>query len=100
MSARTARKSSLASAREIVAVKMEGDGVGRFGPRLLREPRSVEHQQKRALLGGVEHDRQQHTVVLPASRRRWHEHRLSGIKARYVPSAYRAGFRIDLDDRV
>src|SRR5262249_29767917 len=98
MSARWEPKSSLGWACEIVAVEVEGDGVGRFGARLLGKRRGIEHEQEGSLLGGVEYDREQRAVIFGAGCRSGHEDRLAGIKSRHMPSRRRAGFGIDLDD--
>src|SRR5262245_12129202 len=46
------------------SVKRERDVVRHLGPRELRQVGRVEHEQERALGAAVEHDREQHAVVL------------------------------------
>src|SRR6185437_12952561 len=101
MSARTAPKSSQAGpALEEIAMKMEGDGMRRRRPRQLLEARGVEHEQEGAALVDVEHDRQQHSVILRGCRRRGHEYRLARIESRRIPAGAGTGGGVDLDDAI
>src|SRR6185437_1461238 len=101
MSARTAPKSSQAGpALEEIAMKMEWDGMRRRRTRQLLEARGVEHEEEGAALVDVEHDRQQHSVVLGCGGGRGHEHRLARIESGRIPAGAGAGGGVDLDDAI
>src|SRR3989304_9602756 len=101
MSATGAFKSSrLKAIWKVIAVEVEGGGSRGFAPCQLLQTRRFEHEQEGAILVGVEHDRQQHAIVLGFGGRRGDEDGLAWIKARRVPGRDRAGLCIDLDDGI
>jgi hypothetical protein len=68
MSARSGLKSSrLGRIWKVVAVEVEGDGVWGFRPCQLLQTRRFEYEQEGAILVDVEHDRQQHAIVLASA---------------------------------
>src|SRR5947209_12640440 len=80
------------------AVKREGDVVRHLGACQLAQLGGVEYEQERALGGGVEHDREQHPVVLGLAVGSRDEHRLARIAAGLRPRATGAAVGVQLDD--
>ena len=98
MSATRRRKSSRAG--KVIAVEMEGDGMRGFGAAQLIQARRVKHEQEGAVLGRVEHDGQNHAVILGRGLRRGNEDRLARVKPREVPCGRSAALGVDFDDAI